>query len=223
MTQMLEVERELRAMILGLEIGPGERLTERWAEGRLGASRTPIRAALLHLEAEGLVSREGRGWIVTPINLAEIEQLFVYREVLEMGAMRLTMELPDRSGADRSVAAPIERLLDSCGPHASREESHRVGLEFHVELARLSGNDFLTRAVRDVMIRLSRARWLESNPEHHGWTEHRRILAAVRQGDKDAAVDLIGKHVRQSRERLLAILRDGRRSLRARGFVVTEG
>ncbi|TIX38987.1 MAG: GntR family transcriptional regulator, partial [Mesorhizobium sp.] len=55
MSQMQNVEKHLRGMILGLEIGPGERLTERWIESRFGASRTPVRAALLRLETEGLV------------------------------------------------------------------------------------------------------------------------------------------------------------------------
>ena len=50
MSQALEVENRLREMILDMDIGPGERLTERWAEAQLGASRTPVRAALQRLE-----------------------------------------------------------------------------------------------------------------------------------------------------------------------------
>ncbi len=42
----------------------------------MGVSRTSVRTALFRLEAEGLVAREGRGWIVPPIDLVEIEQLF---------------------------------------------------------------------------------------------------------------------------------------------------
>ena len=45
MSQVIEVERQLRKMILTMELGPGERLTERWAEARFNASRTPVRAA----------------------------------------------------------------------------------------------------------------------------------------------------------------------------------
>jgi DNA-binding GntR family transcriptional regulator len=216
MTQVRDVERRLREMILGMDIGPGERLTERWAENKLGASRTPVRAALLHLEAEGLVCREGRRWMVTPINLNEIQQLFVYREVLEVAAMRLAV-----IAVDKSAVADIETLLNSCGSEATREEAHSVGLEFHVRLAQLSGNEFISRGVADVMTRLSRARWLESDPSHPGWTEHRDILAALREGDEDQAVRLIGAHVRQTRDRLLMTLQEGRRSFRARGVVIT--
>lgn len=61
MSQMRQVEEQLRDMILGLELGPGERLTERWIEAQFSASRTPIRAALLRLEAEGLSGGKGAG------------------------------------------------------------------------------------------------------------------------------------------------------------------
>ncbi len=39
MTQAQNVETRLREMILNMELGPGERLTERWAEAQLGAWR----------------------------------------------------------------------------------------------------------------------------------------------------------------------------------------
>jgi len=215
MTQMHDVEKQLREMILGLEIGPGERLTERWAEAQLGASRTPVRAALLRLETEGLVCREGRGWMVTPINIKEIEQLFVYREVLEVAAIRLAV-----AAADDDAIADLEALLESSGPEVTREQAQRDGLEFHVQLARLSGNEFISRSVADAMIRLSRARWLESDPVHHGWAEHRTVLAALRRRDTNLAVSLTEAHVRETRDRLLAVLQEGRRSFRARGVVV---
>jgi DNA-binding GntR family transcriptional regulator len=218
MSQMLQVERQLREMILGLDIGPGEKLTERWIESRFGASRTPVRAALLRLETEGLVSRDGRGWTVSPVNLAEIEQIAVYRQAVEVAAARLTAALEDRSGLDA-----IEAMLDSCGADTPREEWHRVGTDFHVELARLSGNEFLFRAVRDAMTRLSRARWLEIRDEaasERAWQEHRAILAALRAGRADDAADLLIRHIGGSRDRLVGSLQAERRGLRARGFAV---
>ena len=116
-SQMIQVEKQLRDMILALEIGPGEKLSERWIESRFGASRTPVRAALLRLETEGLVGRDGRAWMVAPINLAEIEQLSVYREAVETAAVRLTC-----AGADRSGLEEIEAMLDSCEAGTPREE-----------------------------------------------------------------------------------------------------
>jgi len=221
MSQMRQVEEQLRDMILGLELGPGERLTERWIEAQFSASRTPIRAALLRLEAEGLVGREGRGWTVSPINLNEIEQIGVYREVLEIAALQLTCALEDRSGVDAIMA-----LLDSCDAETSREEWHRVGMNFHIELARLSGNEFLSRGVRDAMQRLSRARWLEVRDTEalaRAWAQHRAILDAVREGDAQKATSLMTAHLGGSRTRLIDNLREDRRGLKARGFAVVTG
>jgi DNA-binding GntR family transcriptional regulator len=74
--------------------------------------------------------------------------------------------------------------------------------------------------VADAMTPLSRARWLVSDPSHAGWTTHRSILAALRDGKAEQAAGLVEAHLRQTRERLLAAFQKGRRSLRARGVVV---
>jgi DNA-binding GntR family transcriptional regulator len=96
-------------------------------------------------------------------------------------------------------------------------------MDFHIELARLSGNEFLLRAVRDAMTRLSRARWLEvrdASALGRAWAEHHAILAAVRAGEPDQAARLLSAHIVGSRDRLVMSLHDDRRGLRARGFAV---
>lgn len=89
MSQASEVENKLRKLILSMELGPGERLTERWAEATFNASRTPVRAALQKLASEGLVCRQGLRWLVAPIDAAEVEQQCIYLEVLEVAALKL--------------------------------------------------------------------------------------------------------------------------------------
>ena len=163
MSQMLQIYDQLRQMILSLDLAPGERLTERWLESRFAGSRTPIRAALARLEGEDLVRRDGRNWLVAPIDLSEMAALSEYREPLETTAVMLAC-----ARANEADLAVIEAMLDSCHAGAPREEWHRVGTDFHVALARLSGNPFILKAIQSVMARLSRARWLEV------WTEPSR-------------------------------------------------
>src|SRR2546423_11544561 len=100
---MLLIHDQLRQMILSLDLGPGERLTERWLEGQFQSSRTPIRAALMRLEGEGLVQRDGRNWVVAAIDLGEIESLAEFREPLEVTAVRLARPRPP--AADLSAIA----------------------------------------------------------------------------------------------------------------------
>ena len=218
MSQMLQIHSQLRDMILSLDIGPGERMTERWLETRFQGSRTPVRAALVRLEAEGLVQRDGRNWIVAPIDLGEIEALAEFREPLEITAVRLACTRATEPDLDA-----IDEMLNACRTGVPREEWHQVGTDFHVEIARLSGNSFLVKAIEGVMTRLSRPRWLEVWTEasrEQAWAEHRRILAGIRAKQPLEASREAAEHVRDSRDRLLRSLNDDRRGLRARGFAI---
>lgn len=218
MSQMLKIHHQLQEMILSLDLAPGERLSERWLESQFEASRTPIRAALARLEGEDLVRRDGRSWIVTPIDLSELEALAEFREPLEAAAIRLAC-----ARASEEDLAAIEEMLDVCQSGAPREEWHRVGTDFHLELARLSGNPFIVKAIEGAMTRLSRARWLEVWTEpsrEQAWAEHRRILGFIRTNEPDAAVREAIEHIQDTRSRLLRSLSEDRRGLRARGFAV---
>jgi DNA-binding GntR family transcriptional regulator len=208
-------------MILSLDLVPGERLTERWLESRFEGSRTPIRAALARLESEELVRRDNRNWVVAPIDLGELEALAEFREPLETTAVRLAC-----SRADEADLAAIDEMLDACQSGAPREEWHRVGTDFHVEIARLSGNPFIVRGIKGVMTRLSRARWLEVWTEpsrEQAWSEHRRILGFIRSHKADEAAREAAEHIRDTRDRLLRSISDDRRGLRARGLAVIGG
>jgi DNA-binding GntR family transcriptional regulator len=218
MSQMLHIHGQLRELILSLDLAPGERLTERWLESRFQGSRTPVRAALARLEGDGLVQREGRNWVVAPIDLGELAALAEFREPLETTAVRLACER-----CSEADLAAVKEMLDACQPGVPREEWHRVGTEFHVEIARLSCNPFLVKAIETTMARLSRARWLEVWTEpsrEQAWAEHRRVLEFIRQKRPDDAAAEIVSHIRDTRDRLLRSLNDDRRGLRARGFAI---
>lgn len=208
----------LRAAILSLDLAPGERLTERGLESAFGASRTPARAALMRLEAEGLVGRDARGWSVTPINLVEIKDLGELREAVEAAVVRLAVE----RASDADVDA-IGDLVQSAHDVTDEDSSLRAGRDFHIELARLSGNASMVDAVHGMVTRLARTRWLDvRTPEsrEQAWREHRRILDAITARDADGAAALMQEHIRVTNERLLAFLAAERRRLRGQGLSV---
>lgn len=211
-TQMQQAENQLRRLILDMELGPGERLTERTVESLLGVSRTSVRTALFRLEAEGLVCREGRGWMVTPIDLEEISQLCVYREALELEALRLA---PPVIAAEKIVT--VENLLQSIIPDTTPEDLDQAGRDFHLWIARLSENRFICQGIEDAMTRLRRARWLENEPSHQGWDEHRAIIAALKNDERKHAIALTEAHLVSTRHNLIATLKKNRRSIRASG------
>ncbi|AOJ85173.1 GntR family transcriptional regulator [Burkholderia savannae] len=216
MTQTQLIEDRLRRMILDMDIGPGERLTERWLETQLQTSRTSVRAVLFRLETEGLIARNGRSWIVPPIDLDEVRQLFIYREVLEVAALQL-------GGATASAAEleEMEAILDAMHPDSEPEQRDSAGRRFHLLIGGLAKNEFISRGIADCMTRLLRVRWIEIDAEHEGWTEHRAVLHALRNEEVDRAIELTRQHLSAARERLLGALSAGRRTLRARGIVIS--
>jgi DNA-binding GntR family transcriptional regulator len=123
---------------------------------------------------------------------------------------------------DADLAA-LRELLNSSLPAADEEESVRAGSDFHLELARLSGNNFMVDGVRSAMLRLARTRWLEVRTpasRHQAWSEHQQILEAVARRDAQAAAELIGEHIRSTNARLVRRLDDQRRSLRFQGLSI---
>jgi DNA-binding GntR family transcriptional regulator len=213
-TQTTQLYDRLRAAILTLDLAPGQSLTERGLEQRFAASRTPVRAALTRLESEGLAKRDGRGWIVAPIDLEEIGLIAEYREALETATVRLATER-----ATEAQLAAVRALLDE--PRSDDERTVlRVGGDFHEELAALSGNRLLAEGVHGAMVRLARTRWLEvrtTEARDQASREHHAILDAVVAGDAARAAELVADHIRGTNGRLIASLTAEQRRLRGHG------
>src|SRR5712692_728571 len=77
----------LRERIVFGELRPGERLVEADLATRFQVSKTPVREALLTLEAEGLVTmRAHRGAAVSQLSPEQYRDLLFARDALEFGA-----------------------------------------------------------------------------------------------------------------------------------------
>src|SRR5262245_60985835 len=81
---------KLRSAIMNGELQPGERISERSITEKMGISKTPVREALTHLEAEGWVQIfPYRGAVVAPLSVAELEDIYIIRIEIEGAAARL--------------------------------------------------------------------------------------------------------------------------------------
>jgi DNA-binding GntR family transcriptional regulator len=208
----------LRAAILSLDLAPGQRLSERGLEPEFGASRTPIRAALMRLESEGLVQRDGKNWIVAPLNLDEIGALYEYREILEASAARLAVERASREDLEF-----LRELATSPDATETPEHSLDAGTSFHLELARASGNQFIEDAMRSVLTRLYRTRWLEvqsADARERVHVEHGAVADALLAADSAGAELATLEHLRGTADRLRASISVDRLRLRASGLTL---
>jgi DNA-binding GntR family transcriptional regulator len=190
----------LRDSIVTLRLAPGARLTEVELCGRLGISRTPVRAALLRLHQEGLVETRGvkkSGRVtVAPMTSADMRELFLMVGALDGVAAWLAAELP--AAPRRGVAAEAEainarlRALSGSGA-ADIRAAQELDVEFHhcYEQA-ASGPRLLAKLAalhgrRERYIRVYTEALFHTHRVQESLDEHGAIVAAISRGDADAA------------------------------------
>jgi len=191
----------LRRSILSFALRPGEILAERRLERLLAVSRSPVREALARLAGEGLVRREGRSYRVAPVDVAELEQLFAFRILLETAAVRWAATAASSEDL-RGLDAALSELDDDLTP----EERLDLTARLHLGLARASGNRFVAEALAGLFPRVTRARYLElasARTVERADDEHRNMVALVRDHRGEEAAAIMKEHLERTRKNLL--------------------
>lgn len=105
--QAVKAQLRLREMILAGELPGGARIAELTLVERIGVSRTPVRAALMRLEQEGLLEGLPNGGYAV--------RTFSERDVADAIELRGTVEgLAARLAAERGVAAEVLAEARAC-------------------------------------------------------------------------------------------------------------
>jgi DNA-binding GntR family transcriptional regulator len=189
------VYRGLRRAIIEQALGPGTKLPEDMIGKRFGVSRTIVRAALARLAAESLVElHRNRGATVARPSLDEAQDVFDIRRSLErLVVARLAGRL-SRADVARLKAhvAAEEQAKVRGGP-----ESIRLAGEFHLLLAKLTGNSILSRYVGELISRSSLILALYGRPHSPDCAvaEHREIIDALVRSDVARAEHLMDRHL----------------------------
>lgn len=189
------VADELRRLIVGGELAPGERLVEDRLAEQLGVSRNPVREAIRSLEAVGLVQVvPRRGTYVVDVDLEDLRRMQELRRVLdrwivESAAKRRTDE--DVARLDEIIAAG--RSASRAGDQVRAAEQHRA---FHLAIEAATQNPYAT-VVMDPL--RQRAELVFSLLAHHrgtvGWDSHQQIRDAIAKRDGARAKKLMDEHV----------------------------
>jgi DNA-binding GntR family transcriptional regulator len=187
----------VKARLLDGRFAGGTLLSENELASRLGVSRTPVRQALVQLEAEELIELyPKRGALVVPISPSEAEDVLEARLLIEQHCARRA------AGAGAAVVARLREAI-------AEQEGDRSGFAwadraFHTAIVEAAGNRILDRqydGLRDRHQRIAAAA-VASDPTRIARfiAEHKEILAAIERGDGDAAAALMGSHLQSSHE-----------------------
>lgn len=204
--------RSLRRMIESGGMPPRHKLSHRTLSRELKIGRSPVRDALLRLEAEGLIEhRPGSGIYLREISPAELRHVYEIRILNE----------PHFAGeaARHATAAHLARLERLCAQMelnarrpdlvrwlASRENvcrATRLDIEFHTTVLEASANPVAARVFSSPNIMalsfawnmvFMKPAWMAEVAERSS-AGHRMVERAIRRHDPPAAVDAMREHL----------------------------
>lgn len=209
LSQVDKALRGLRSLVMAGDVRPSERLSEVALSERLGISRTPLRAAMDRLIAEGLLERISTGGCrVASFSREDVEDAIELRGVIEGTAARLAAERgadPSRLSEAQSAADAIDAaILDAANLDFDVYVTENE--RYHRALSHMAGSPVLAREV-DRVCRLplaSPSAFLgdqEIIPDFHAsllraQRQHRAILDAIRAREGTRAEALAREHAR---------------------------
>jgi phosphonate utilization transcriptional regulator len=198
------VQAEIEKLILAGELAAGQRLNESELAIRFGTSRGPVREALRALEECRLVRAEkNRGVFVRQISVAEADEIYDIREVLdELIGQRVAERISSEQLAElRAIVAQMEAA--TAGEDLKRY--HALNLAFHDLLVAFAGNERLSETYRLLTkeLLLFRLRGLQDGGGLAvSSAEHKAILKAIAAHDAERAGRLLRRHAADSRARM---------------------
>jgi DNA-binding GntR family transcriptional regulator len=189
------IAQGIAVAILEKRLPPGTWLREE-ALGRVyGVSRTKVRAALLMLSKDRLIEMiPDKGAFVCKPTVQEAREVFAVRRILEAEVVRLFI-----AKAGPADYAKLEQHIVMEHQAARRSTGMREELlgDFHVALAKATGNQTLTELVHELVARSALIAMLyqSSNDPHCSTDEHADFLRLCRQGKVAAAVTSMTEHL----------------------------
>jgi GntR family transcriptional regulator of vanillate catabolism len=238
-SQAVKAQLRLRELILAGELPAGARIAELTLVEKLGVSRTPIRAALMRLEQEGLLETlPGGGYAVRTFSERDVSDAIELRGTLEGLLSRLAAERGATTlvlSEARECLAGVDAVL---AQPALDDEAFlryvRLNERFHALLAEMAGSPVLARELERV-VRLPFASpsgfvVVQANSARArdmlivAQDQHRQVLEAIEQREGGRAEAIMREHSRLAQRNLREAVRStdldrmpGVRLIRKRG------
>ncbi|MEO0943372.1 MAG: GntR family transcriptional regulator [Pseudomonadota bacterium] len=189
--------RELRTRIFSGELAAGSDHLESELADLLEMSRTPVREAVLTLEAQGLLAmRPRKGVRILPLSPEDMAEIYDVLTELESHAAERAASL-GYSEEDLKILAGAIDDMEAAIAASDLDGWADADERFHRELVRLAGNSRIQAIVAMMSDQVRRARtttlFMRPLPTKSN-KDHRRVYQAIRDGDEATARDVHRQH-----------------------------
>ena len=204
------IRNALTDAIASGSLAAGTALDEQDIADRFGASRTPVREALRQLAFNGLVEvRPRKGAVVTRMTPERIAEMF--ETTAEVEAMCARLATYRMTPLERSQLMALHESSAGLVAAGDYDAYDAFNLAFHEGLYRATHNGFLAEQALGIRMRLSafRRTQLRHGPRiHRSHAEHGEILAAMAEGDGEAAARRMRAHMLNAANSLSGYIAD---------------
>jgi DNA-binding GntR family transcriptional regulator len=197
-----QIRLHLEEAISKGDLLPGDAIDESALAEQFGVSKTPIREALIQLQAQGWVSNMPRGGsTVAKMNLQQLLSLWELLAELEAVAVRLACERMSEEDLQKLFA-----LHEESRPVAAAEDLQgwqKLNLQFHELIYQGTRNPFLRQEVLRIRFRTGvyrRHAFGALGRLQASFEQHELIVQALRLRDADSAVLSMRDHMRPGRD-----------------------
>lgn len=209
---------QLRSDIVTCRLLPNERLRVEALRERYGMGTSPIREALMRLEAEGLVELEqNKGFRVSEVSHANLLDLMRTRIEIETIALRWSLQ---NGGVEweANLLSAFHRLsrqskIDPENPDTISEAWSREHADFHAAMVAACGSPTLM-AIRarlfeqaDRYVALS---IMSNGPLRDDVTEHKQLMRVALNRETEKAIELNRLHITRTLDKVAASLVAGK-------------
>ncbi|MGY6019494.1 GntR family transcriptional regulator [Streptomyces spinosirectus] len=188
---------QLRQAILQGEMAPAQRLVENELAEQFGVTRASIRAALIDLEAQGLVERiRNRGSRVRVVTVEEAVAITECRMVLEglCAAKAATLASDEQLAELTELGTAMTKAVADGEPVTYSE----LNQELHARVREFSGQRTAVDLLERLNAQLVRHRFqlaLRPGRPQHSLKEHLAMIEAIRTRDPQAAEAAVRAHL----------------------------
>ncbi|MER7561411.1 GntR family transcriptional regulator [Streptomyces sp. NPDC097941] len=188
---------QLRQAILHGEMAPAQRLVENELAEQFGVTRASIRAALIDLEAQGLVERiRNRGSRVRVVTVEEAVAITECRMVLEglCAAKAATLASDEQLAELTELGTAMTKAVADGEPMTYSE----LNQELHARVREFSGQRTAVDLLERLNAQLVRHRFqlaLRPGRPQHSLNEHLAMIEAIRARDPQAAEKTVRAHL----------------------------
>jgi DNA-binding GntR family transcriptional regulator len=200
--------QQIKSDIVRCILRPGSEVSETRLCERYDLGKAPIRNALARLRHQGLVSsRARRGYIVAPITVRAVRELFRVRLVLEPEAARLAA---GRVDGDLLLALEAEVARGyTPGDHDSERRWYEANRRFHMAIAEAAGNDRLAVLINELLDDMLRVLYLSSPYTAHDSPiklDRRELIRALVSGDAEESARVMHEEIEAGERIVMGLL-----------------